>query len=552
MEILNKFNSEFSEIMASDADYPDPQKIVVNVNDETFCVIRNKKKVRYFSTKKAEILRTAFRGCRASWRYEESFNHKTKSFFISAVECAHKKWEKIYRSLRAITEEEDAQERLSYDEQRARKEYGERLRRRIARVLDDPVEQEDAFRLNTKRKSSSPYNFGSTEGLRKMLPIYELGGYEALGKNEYWWSDAISILQNHPGSDWCTLKKRINFRKKYPMWDDAYAFHPEAMTYVNKFVDKFKREEGEEPHIYKYDRDICERVCDILSQPPDVVESLPNWAVYCILKAGETPKYWSFPKNKPSVPGLVYRAIQEGSAIEATRKWLGIGDLPKKVAGRMYKTLCDAGEYVNINKVIREEAGIDQGCGNLPRNWSNWLLFQWLGKKFSNPAMRKVHVVYGPAGRTVSFTYMQKLDELHVEDLQNGINTSPDKAFERAARRLEEKARLDMGENMKFNPAPFKAAKGIRQLMDSDSLKEEGSRMHNCVSGYAGACLRNVTYIFHVNVENDDATMEVTAERRMLQLYAPHNSEPSESVRKLAFKWAKANAIDVTDCNRRD
>ena len=60
------------------------------------------------------------------------------------------------------------------------------------------------------------------------------------------------------------------------------------------------------------------------------------------------------------------------------------------------------------------------------------------------------------------------------------------------------------------------------------------------------------TYIFHVNVENDDATMEVTAERRMLQLYAPHNSEPSESVRKLAFKWAKANAIDVTDCNRRD
>lgn len=550
MEILEKFDSEMAIIMASDAEWPEPQKIAVRVNGELFCEVRNEKWARPFSLKKARILREAFRGCRATWKYEEV--KRTKSFMIEAVEKSHKKWEKIRRSLYKSNDEEKAYERLSYEEHQARNKYAERLWRRVCQIINDPVEQEDAFRINMKRKSTSPYNFGSTEGLKKMLPIYELGGYEALGRNEYWWSDAISILQEHPESDWATMKKRINFRKKFPMWNDAYAFHPEAMSYVNTFIDKFKREEGEEPHIYKYDREICNRVCDILSQPPDVVESLPNWAVYCILKAGETPKYWSFPEDKPSVPGLVYRSIQEGSAVEATRKWLGILDLPKKVAGRMYGKICSAGEYVNTNKIIREEAGIDPGCRNLPRNWSNWLLFQWLGKKFSNPAMRKVHVVHGPAGRTVSFSYIEKLDELHNDDLVNGVNTKPDVAFERAARRLEEKARLDMGENMKFNPAPFKAAKGIRQLMDSNSLKEEGRHMNNCVSGYAGACLRGATYVFHVAEKNAEATMEVTAEKRMLQLYAANNSEPAESVRKLAFKWARDNAIDTSDCNQRN
>lgn len=545
MEILERFDFVWQDVCPSDVQFPEPRYIWVTVNADQIVEITNAPERRGEATKKVRIIREAFRGCNAAWE-AVTWNDGVE-FLLTADPKANRKWARVQDKLASIScvpklELKKAPEQIAYER---------RLQRRINRILDDPVEREDAFRVNTIRRSSSQYNYGNEQALKEMATIYKFGSYSALGKNEYWWDSAIRIHREYPTLSWHAMNKVIYFKKDYPDWDIHFAFDKKAREFVLKFVnsDEFQ-EDDRPPFIRTSEFSVYQRAHEIVSQPDDVVNGIPYWALKQILGSDEPPVFWTFQKWPKSNATLEYLASQKG-AIDAVRKYTGIKDLPKKVAGSIFADIIN--NHMNSSGALRKATGISKETVRyLPCNWSSWALFQWLAKKCKNAAMVKDHIVYGPAGRHVSFTYMDKLDELQVEDLVNGVNTKPDTAFERAARRFEEKARLDMGENMKFSPAPFKTAKGIHQLMDSDSLKEEGSRMHNCVSGYAGACLRNVTYIFHVNVENDDATMEVTAERRMLQLYAPHNSEPSESVRKLAFKWAKANAIDVTDCNRRN
>ena len=542
MEILEQFDAVWQSICPDDVQFPEPQWIWVSVNGEQVTKISNQPDVRAESNQKVHIIREAFRGCNAKWSVTTWLSGL--EFKLVTVSKADKKWARVRGRLASIKAPEPKKD----PEQVA---YERRLRRRIDRVLDDPVEQEDSFRINTKRISTSMYNFGSIDGLKKMKPVYELCGYSALNRNEYWWYDAIELRQAHPEFDCSHLMRAIKFRRDNPGWYEGFAFVPEAIELVLEVRANFEHEFNRDSNaMCPNTREIFLRACEIINRPKYLRATIPTWALNQILGSRETPVFWRFPKEAPENHLLGFLGVEKGG-VEAVRLYSGVKDLPKKIAGKFYAIMLNEG--LSFSDMIRQEFNIPvEFLPNFPRNWESWELFQWLAKKYQNMAMTKEHVVYGPAGKQVTFRYIDKLDELRADDLINGISTKPDVAFERAARRLEEKARLDMGENMKFSPAPFKAAKGIRQLMDSDSLKEEGKRMHNCVSGYAGACLRNVTYIFHVVKGTAEATMEVTSEKKMLQLYAENNSEPTEGIRKLAFEWAKENVIDTSDCNRRD
>ena len=113
--------------------------------------------------------------------------------------------------------------------------------------------------------------------------------------------------------------------------------------------------------------------------------------------------------------------------------------------------------------------------------------------------MTKHRIVHGPAGQTRTFRYVDILDEVKPEDLVNGIKTKPDKVFERSAKRIELEMKSKMGETVDLPKSPWKNNKEVVQIKDSKSLMEEGKKMNNCVAGYLSACLKEKSYIFHVN-----------------------------------------------------
>lgn len=198
-------------------------------------------------------------------------------------------------------------------------------------------------------------------------------------------------------------------------------------------------------------------------------------------------------------------------------------------------------EYHYINDMTDNK--INKYFIRIPRNWESWDLIEWLINKLNNSedTMTKDRVVHGPAGQTRTFKYIDILDEVKPEDLVNGIKTKPDKVFERSAHRIELEMKEKMGENVELPKSPWKNNKEVVQIKDSQSLKEEGKKMNNCVAGYLSACLKEKTYIFHVNKE-DGCTMEVAPDGTIYQVYRPGNVPASQEQLAAVKRWTKENA----------
>lgn len=71
------------------------------------------------------------------------------------------------------------------------------------------------------------------------------------------------------------------------------------------------------------------------------------------------------------------------------------------------------------------------------------------------------------------------------------------------------------------------AALGITCLRTAGDVRDEGSRMRHCVGSYASKAAAGGCYLFHVDHDGQQATVEVSPRGEVLQAYGPGNTKNS-------------------------
>lgn len=89
-------------------------------------------------------------------------------------------------------------------------------------------------------------------------------------------------------------------------------------------------------------------------------------------------------------------------------------------------------------------------------------------------------------------------------------------------------APVEYDEATELAKPPFaldKLPKGVRLLTTVKDLVDESDVMQHCVSGYAAACIKGRSFIFHVDYHNQAATVEVSARGQVVQSRGVRNAD---------------------------
>lgn len=241
----------------------------------------------------------------------------------------------------------------------------------------------------------------------------------------------------------------------------------------------------------------------------------------------------------PSEAKLAYAVYGVAGAV---RRYSGMPDIPKTVCNDIFKA---RGLSIQAATQIQIPGEMWPIC--IPRTWESYSLVEWLIAKIktSSISLLKDRVVYGPEGKSKHFRYIDILDELRPEDLVNGIKTKPDVAFKNAAYRHELQLQKEMGRNVELPKSNWLDTTAVYQIVDSDSLKEEGEKQDNCVAGYFKACLAGRCFIYHVEANGVGATMEINEAGTVFQLYEAGNVPARKELVNVVNTWAKLNKIKL-------
>ena len=427
----------------------------------------------------------------------------------------------------------------------------------LTEVLDYN-EAYEMIRIMEGRTAKSCYYFKG-EQLKIVADIFDLWGRSAYGRSGSWWDttigymsyECIKKLPNHEKKPFINFIK--GFKSKY-----VYASIDEQIKMLHRYGVK----KGGE-YLYKGFKD--PEITDLYAQLEEIPDFLYMESQYfhgCdddwdddekadIVPAIEKVPFCGLPKGvthitEPEVKNKKVKALTPFiGPVNAVREYTGFHDMDKRSATDIYQWLAkypswDSDRFVDPDQKTRGWI--------VPRTWNNWQLVLWLKDKIASAfnTMDKIRIVHGPAGQTKEFKYLDILDEITPADLINGIKTKPDKVFEAAAKRKEQQLKTEMGEDVKLPKAPWKDTREVKQLLHSDDLKMESKIMDNCVKGYTRACIAEKTYIYHVGISDykSGATMEVTPDKKILQLYEAGNQSARKQLVDMMEDWIKKNGGD--------
>jgi hypothetical protein len=150
--------------------------------------------------------------------------------------------------------------------------------------------------------------------------------------------------------------------------------------------------------------------------------------------------------------------------------------------------------------------------------------------------------VYLPNGERREFGFVDRLDELELEDIlgenvDEKVNlhisnkTAPKISVEKVFERMENRFRLQIEksilnrEKINFDNLEIDV-EGATQLKDSHSLIVEGKALNHCVGGYVDNCRNRKSFIFNIN---ESSTVEFDNDFQLVQHRAYRNTEPNIS-----------------------
>ena len=227
------------------------------------------------------------------------------------------------------------------------------------------------------------------------------------------------------------------------------------------------------------------------------------------------------------------------------------GKVPKRVLTELFRNGLQLDAYIRntirlITDSYEKPTWWDMRHFRIPTTWHDWILIEWLFQKMKTSfrSMVKTRFYYIHAIK-VEYTYFSKLDEIQPEDLTSGIKTSPFTAFMNSEARIR---KIRMEENIELPVAPFKETENVKQIKRSFDFIEEGEAMDNCVAGYIDSAIDEECYIYHVyGKDYTHGTMEVNNDGEIVQLYGPHNENPSTEVIYAIAEWLGINGLTVPE-----
>lgn len=167
-------------------------------------------------------------------------------------------------------------------------------------------------------------------------------------------------------------------------------------------------------------------------------------------------------------------------------------------------------------------------------SFQTWMVFRWFLYHMDSTYFNKTIRVNGPAGVEGAFipgNYLAKIQEV---DLENGIKTSPEKAFQNASIR-EAKAFEETNKEKEF-PVDFDDTENVKVIRNSRALKREGERMNHCVGGYGPSCLNGSSLI--LSLPNSTAELNPTT-LAIYQHRGRGNGEPPEEDYNFLQQWLR-------------
>lgn len=226
----------------------------------------------------------------------------------------------------------------------------------------------------------------------------------------------------------------------------------------------------------------------------------------------------------PEYPGVDYRqarALREGqSPRQIARSADAQSDLSAAEAHRWLSTAPQSEPLA----WLCSQAGLP--------TMRSWLVARWALRVQATPveheALLRVRTLQGPAGEQIQVRYWDRLDEIQDCDLDLGIRTGVQRAYEHAAARVTEARLAELARDYRVlrEPPAWRLGARARFLATAAALVEEGKAMKHCVGGYASAVQSGRSVIVSIRCGSHRSTAELSRSGLVLQHHAQGNAAP--------------------------
>ena len=200
-----------------------------------------------------------------------------------------------------------------------------------------------------------------------------------------------------------------------------------------------------------------------------------------------------------------------------------------------------------LNRKEAHQWGLD-GARETPASWlvrdlplegfqpRNSAVARWLVHVHQRGAWSTlIAAVRHPDGRQMR--RLDVIDEITPEDLNRGVTTGVERAFERAGERL---ANIDEGDHRTISCWPSfwpRLPRSASLLTSPAALAAEGRVMHHCVGGYARSVEQRQCWIVSIVSQRGRSTVELRPDGSIAQHRGPYNREPHPRHVALMCAW---------------
>lgn len=169
----------------------------------------------------------------------------------------------------------------------------------------------------------------------------------------------------------------------------------------------------------------------------------------------------------------------------------------------------------------------------------SWKVFRWFTHNIRSKYFTKPQEIHGPAGTHDILTPIKKISQITDADLDNGIKTSVERAFNNAAQRIAKEfddanTQAEFNYNRIYQDTPY-----AKVIKNKNALHKEGERMNHCVGSYGQSCLSGRSLI--IQLPNSTAELDPRT-LKQYQHFGKSNTEPPEIDKKYLAEWIKINS----------
>lgn len=225
------------------------------------------------------------------------------------------------------------------------------------------------------------------------------------------------------------------------------------------------------------------------------------------------------------------------------------GESPVQVSGGQL-TRREAHEWLSTAPELSPTEWLARGLSAECHHLRSAAVVRWLydvRRRGGWGQLERERTLHGPAGQTVRWRFLDRVDEIQDVDLSRGVRTGVEEAFAHAAERLGSAwLEQNRGNHRVLASVPPRwrlYRNSMRPLVTPAQLIREGEEMHHCVGGYASAVEQGQSVILALSVVGHRSTVELSPDGRVLQHHGPRNEPPHPLCQRVLEKFLRRNGL---------